>query len=260
MQTNAPSSDDSDLRSTCQRTVDVLITRYAWTLLPAADLVELVLGSLQRTVMPHNLEQFIVTHYTLALYEACRQTADPDRRERGYVDLFRYLYRIAYNRWPDLAEEATQSALTLIYEQIDRCHSPTAFLRFALFKLLQAAKELRRRSYKDRVLASLDQVSTVEQLLPAEEQDGLDLQLLDQERRQILLDILAQLPDRLRKVIALKYFAELSDQAIGESLKITVNHVRVLRWQGIQQLRRNTYLCAYFDRLAESAKQSGEDV
>lgn len=252
-------SSNTERRVACQRAVAGLMARYAWTLLPEADLIDHVLGAIPSETASPNLERVAITTYVLILHAACRQAEDADLRERGYTDLFRYLYRAAYNRWPHLAEEAVQAALVLIYEQIDRCRSPAAFLQFALYKLLQAAKDVRRRRDKDHVVESLDQITTGDRMYPGEEQDVLDELLLTQERQQVLLDALANLPDRTRKTIVQKYFAGLSDQEIGELLQITVNHVRVIRFQGIQQLRRNNALRAYFKSVTEPTKQSSEE-
>jgi hypothetical protein len=69
----------------------------------------------------------------VTLFDACRQTEDQKRCEQAYTELFRYLYRAAYNRWPDLAEDVTQHALLLVHQHIARCANPAAFRSFGCF-------------------------------------------------------------------------------------------------------------------------------
>lgn len=86
------------------------------------------------------INEIDLQHYTAILYEACQQTKDRARREQGYQELHRYLYRAAYQRWPAVAQTGTQRALVLIYEQLDRCPDPRMFLAFALSKLREACQ------------------------------------------------------------------------------------------------------------------------
>lgn len=221
----------------CRRVVRALIEKYDWTLVGEDDLLALVLGSTQSEATPAELEKLAKHHYTIVLYQACRGAEDPGRREQGYHELFRYLFRSAYNRWPELAEDATQRAMVLVYEQIDRCQNPGTFLAFALYKLLQAFKEEQRsRGKEDSPLSSAVDPALVQSHLG------------QQERLQVLVDAITRLPDeRQQRAILLKFFGGLSDEAIGARLQITAGHVRVLRHRGLTQLRRDKQLRDYFE-------------
>jgi hypothetical protein len=78
--TDAPVS-----RLACEDAVRELIARYGWSLLSADDLVERVLQAAWMEGVTVVLEQLITSQYKLALYEACRQTADLDHRRRAGV-------------------------------------------------------------------------------------------------------------------------------------------------------------------------------
>ena len=132
----------SNFRQACRNIVQGLAERYEWALLQQNDLVDLVLGSIPSNALPTQIEKLAKHHYTIALYQACRQSKNPERRERAYYELHRYLYRAAFNRRPELAEDAAQQALILVFEQIDRCREPGAFLAFALYKLLHAFQQI----------------------------------------------------------------------------------------------------------------------
>src|SRR4029079_1002340 len=104
--------------------VRALIAKNNWSLVPEDDLVARASSADQPAGAPDDPARRATYHYTIALYEACCQSNDSERRELAYSDLFCYLYRVAYPRWPDLAVPAAQRALALVYEQIDRCREP----------------------------------------------------------------------------------------------------------------------------------------
>lgn len=234
-------ADDTAYRMACRRIVRALIEKYDWALLSEDELVELTLGSIRSQVAPAEVEKLTKHHYTIALYEACRQAEDLDRRERGYHELHGFLFRAAYNRWPELAEDATQRALLLVYEQIDRCRSPGTFLAFALGKLRHAFQQEQRARGRELPLAEIIQSST------ERDRTVRSSHLDHQERCQVLLEAIQRLPNDLeRKAILLKFFGGLSDAEIGARLEIAPGHVRVLRHRGIARLRKDKRLRAYF--------------
>jgi hypothetical protein len=126
-----------------------------WALVSACDLVQR-LRSQEANPSPAQTKRQAIHQYSIVLYEACRQAKNSERRERAYTELHRYLYRAAYNRRRELADDATQRALLLVYEQIDRCQSPGTFLKFAIWKLLQAIKDEDRARGKELSLEDVD--------------------------------------------------------------------------------------------------------
>ena len=222
----------------CQRIVQDLIAKFQWTLLDPDDLVERVLGS---TSERSNAEMTRWTkhHYTIALYEACRQPQDTRRREQGYGELYRLLYRAAYKRRPELAEDAAQRALLTIFEQINRCRRPGAFIAFALFKLRAAIKV---EESKDSPVP----LECLTQHPAAPEHEAPESSLDQQELSQTLLRSISSLPNkRQQKVILLRFFEGLNDNEIAERLGISSGHVRVLRNRGIEKLRQDGRLQEY---------------
>jgi RNA polymerase sigma factor (sigma-70 family) len=186
--------------------------------------------------VPVVLEQLITSQYKLALYEACRQTADLDHRRRAYSDLFCYLYRAAYNRWPDIAEDVAHRALILTCDKLGDCESPIAILTFAMWQTRRAATEIFRTRKKE---VSLDEIadSGVDFAQPV-----VDSPRFDQDCLRLLLEMLLQLSERQRQVIALKYVDGLSDAIISERTGLSITNVRVLRNRGLKRLRQNQRL------------------
>lgn len=222
--------------------VRALMAEYDWALPREDELVAWVLDSIGTEDPPAGLER---ATYSIALYEACRQTEDPDRREGAYEELFRFLYRAAYNRWPELAEDATQRALILVFEQIDRCQGPGTFLGFAFYKLLQAFKEEQRARGKEIA------VDTIRPGSAESVQTTLGSRLDQEDCLRTLVDTITHLPDeRQQKAILLKYFGGLSDEEIGARLQITAGYVRVLRHRGLAQLREESRLRDCLENIA----------
>jgi RNA polymerase sigma factor (sigma-70 family) len=251
MRDDADHVTDTALCLDCRHIVRDLISKYGWALLSEDELVELVLGSVESGIPPTEAKRLAKHHYAIAMYEACRQDKDHDRREQGYYELSRYLFRAAYNQWSELAEDATQRALLLVYEQIERCRSPGTFLAFALNKLRHAFKQEQRARGKEETDPKPGPGSA--------KREGTDAwtYLEDQERCRMLLEAIQRLPnDLMRKAVLLKYFGGLSDTEIGERLGITANYVRVLRCRGIKRLQKDACLTEYFH--GTNSKEGGD--
>ena len=214
--------------------VRTLIARYSWSALPEDELVERVLRALHRRPPPADFERLIITQYTIALYDACRQTADIDRRERAYTDVYNYLYRAASKRWPAIASEVAQHALSLTFERIQTCQSPVTFLTFAIWQLRRAHTEILRGTGRAVPLDQID-VSVAELLVEAAAE-------IDPDCLELLLAMLRSLPERQRQTIFWKYFAGWNDAAIGARTGDSLNNVRVLRNRGLERLRSDQRL------------------
>jgi RNA polymerase sigma factor (sigma-70 family) len=227
MRDSASRAEVSAARQSCLESVRALISRHGWTLLSDQELADLALAPEQPEGAPDGMAQRVTYHYAIALYAACRQPEDVDRRNRAFQDLFHYLYRVAYNRWPDIAQDVAQRALPLVYEQLDRCQYPGAFLQFALFKLRQAATDLRRAAGRD---VSLDQVGERDL---AGDLGLLVAPILRRECLEALLDAIKRLPAAQQQTIAMKFLEGLSDEEIGTRLDLKVNTVRVQRHRGL---------------------------
>lgn len=222
----------------CAPVVRRLCEAYGWAILSEEALTARVLALAPPDAPPSALEQLARDQYNRALWEACREGADPERREAAYAELQRYLYRAAYNRRPELAEECVQRALELVFAQVERCREPGAFLTFALDKLRHALKEEGARVER---LAPADQGPE-----PCTAPDAVAVAAELHERAATLLAAVARLRDpRQRHVVLLKFYAGLDDQSIGDRLGITPNFVRVLRHRALTVLRADPALAAW---------------
>ncbi len=226
----------------CRRVVRTLIAKYDWALVEEDELVKLVIASVQSEASSAKLEQTAIRHYMVALHGACQQVEDEPRCERGYQELHRFLFRVACNRWPDMARIVTQRALVLVYEQIDHCRSPDTFGAFALNKLRQAYKDELRYRGKEMIGEKIDHPITPGGW------STFQPQLANQERLRELVAAIKRLGNkRQQQVILLKFLGGLSDDTIANRLDIEVGNVRVIRHRGLKQLRKDEQLKRYFE-------------
>lgn len=220
---------ERDTASLCQVAVSRLAGDFNWRLLSEDEFVVRAVETLAEKPAMTPL-QACQNVYSLVLYDACQ---DVRRQEQAYGELHYYLYRIACNRRSDLAEDATQEALVLIFEQIGTCRHPGAFLRFAQFKLLQAIKIADRRLGHEK--------ETLVDDFPWTSSEG---PMPNDDQIEHLRDCIRQVWEKhpraraqLRAVLW-KYFDGQSDEEIAARLKKTPAQVHVLRSRGMKKLRQ----------------------
>lgn len=222
----------------CQPAARQLIENSNWRLLPEEEFAARAARVMaeQPALSPHQACQHV---YALELHDAC---CDSQRRERAYSELHLYLYRIALHRRPELAEDAAQQAILLIFQQIDRCVKPGAFLHFAYLKLLQAIKSLARS--KEPPLEPKEPGEEFEE--PWERLPKLWVDELppDDARIDDLWECIRRVwqtrpraRDQLR-VVLWTYFGDLFDEEICQLLGKFQEQVYVLRSRGLDKLRR----------------------
>ena len=221
-------SDGCDLASRCQAAVSRLVDDLDWRLLSSQEFVARTVKTVTETPTMTPI-QAALNVYSHELYDACQ---DARRQERAYGELHDYLYRKACYRRPDLARDATQEAIRLVFEQIETCRNPGTFLRFAEFKLLHACQI---------VDAPFGQG---EECLPVSPRPSPENSMVSKEKALALLSCIRQVwethpraRNQLRAVLW-KYFDELSDEEIGTELNKTPSQVYVLRSRGIKKLRQ----------------------
>ncbi len=216
---------------------DRLVARYGWQLLTTEEILTRLA---EREVADCEPQVQITAVYTEALYNACSGREDQLRRERGYTELYTYLLRCAMRRFPDVAADATQRALEMVFVAFERCRVPSAFLAFASQQLLSAARVERRLLGRGETSLEDPQITTP--TVESSAETGM--------RRLVAADVRAQLRTCVASFIAvhprardqfaalwLKYVDQLDDQAIAQQLRRTVASVHTLRSRAIARLR-----------------------
>jgi len=128
-----------------------------------------------------------------------------------------------------MAEEIVQDALVAVHQKWDRLtdqQKALAYLRQAVVNRSRSA--LRHRGVVTRYLARQQAPETA---------PGADRPVLGDSRRRMVLDALQQLPRRQREVLALRYYLDLSEAEIAETLGISRGAVKSHASRGAATLR-----------------------
>jgi len=152
--------------------------------------------------------------------------------EELYDEHYVRLVRLAVLLLGDVgrAEEAVQDSFVAIYKRMLRVDSAD----FAA-----NAPAYLRQTVVNRSRSVLRHLKVVSQHPPvaASDEPGADHDLLSAVRRREVIDALAGLPRRQREVIALRYYLDLSEREIAETLRISPGAVKSHASRGAAALR-----------------------
>lgn len=161
-----------------------------------------------------------------------------ERARRGDVDAFealvdrhrRVALRVAYAVAGDDAEDAVQDAFVKAYGALARFRVG-APLRPWLLRIVANEARNRRRSAGRRTALALRVVDARPSPASPEEE------VMASERRRMLADAVASLGDRDREVIALRWFAELSEAEMAVALGVRPGTVKSRLARAFERLR-----------------------
>jgi len=142
--------------------------------------------------------------------------------ERQWGPLLRTAYLLTGDRGH--AEDLVQAALEKTHrrwERVSRMEAPVAYVRRAMVNT--ATSWRRRRRVSEVPLLAADG--------PAADPYGRV------EQRQQVLDGLRRLPPRTRAVLVLRYFADLSEAEVAQTLGCSVGSVKSQASRGLTRLR-----------------------
>ncbi|MDI7275405.1 MAG: sigma factor [Anaerolineae bacterium] len=118
----------------------------------------------QRTAggpLSDQVARLVQTVYAEALCQACR-SENIHEQNRGYAELGAYLHRLAYHALKTqsaplhLAEDCAQEALQQVWQHVDDCREPGAFLRWAAVIVMRIVQRNLRRQHHDLPLPEED--------------------------------------------------------------------------------------------------------
>jgi RNA polymerase sigma-70 factor, ECF subfamily len=151
------------------------------------------------------------------------RAGDPDARHTLYVQFVDRVFRTVRGmlRSDADAEDATQDAMLTVLTSLHK-YTPRADARFAAWVMTIAVNTVRRRFRRRRpeLTATGELPDTPDK--PADQEDRLDRA----RRRRALLLALAELPERERAIVSLRYGAELDASEIGATLRVEPASVR----------------------------------
>lgn len=228
----------------CATMVSELIARHKWSLLDRETLLARALAALRQ--QPEvEIGYLVLGVYNQALYSACSGAEGDKRRQEAFEELRRMLLEQAKRREPEIGEDATQEAITLICGRLDACREPRAFFTFARQQLQLALRRLGRREHRQRL--SLDRaVGEDEAILGdtvASNDEEIEEVLLSRELasevRALLAKILRENPHAQNQIeaVRMKFLDDLDDETISRKLGISVKSVHEARSRGLRRLR-----------------------
>lgn len=140
-----------------------------------------------------------------------------DSFEKFYRAKYLSMVRLAFGLvdTAEAAEEITQDAFAEVLERWNRLANPGGYLRTAVVN--GARSELRKREVRRRIRPGRPRQVAAEQ--------------------EYLLDALERLPTRRKTALVLRYYADLSEREIAETMGIRPGTVKSLLSSGIAQLR-----------------------
>ncbi len=149
--------------------------------------------------------------------------------EALYAGHYRRLVRLSVLlvRDPETAEEVVQDAFVAMHGRWRSLREPEkalAYLRQAVVN--RSRSVLRRRQVAARYAAAVPP-----------DAPGADADAVAAERRTEVLEALRALPDRQREVLALRYYLDLSEAQIAETLGISRGAVKSHASRGASALR-----------------------
>ena len=151
--------------------------------------------------------------------------------EELYAAHWRSLVRLGFLLLRDLgtAEEVTQDAFVAVHRKWGSLRDPDRALAYLRRAVVNGSRSRLRHLKVVRAHA--------ERQPPAVTTRGADEALLEASRREAVLDALAELPRRQREVLSLRYYADLSEAQIAETLGISRGAVKSHASRGAAALR-----------------------
>jgi RNA polymerase sigma-70 factor (sigma-E family) len=157
-------------------------------------------------------------------------TAD-EALEQLYAAHWRGLVRLSVLLVRDqgVAEEVTQDAFVAVHARWSRLRDPDKALAY----LRQAVVNRSRSALRHRAVVQRHTDRRTTPLVEA----GADQAALAGDRRAAVLDAMRELPQRQREVLALRYYLDLSEAEIADTLGISRGAVKSHASRGAAALR-----------------------
>lgn len=234
----------------CRAGVMAVLQQNDWRLLAADQLTICVEEALHSGTFA-DARKAAVHVYCHTLFAACRGDEGPQRQERAFAELQRYLYRLSFRLAPELPPDARQEligdAVLRIWQRFPSYRKPGAFLAIVALELRSTLRpwNLRARPRGQGRAWELPPTSidaAHEELASALDCDPVALTLdreLARHVRACFAEALRRHP-RARQQLAsvwLKYIVGLDDATISRYLAKPVSSVHVLRSRGLRCLR-----------------------
>ncbi len=162
-------------------------------------------------------------------------TAGPGLLEELYAAHYRRLLRLATLLLGDAAqgEDVVQDVFVTVHRRRARLADVDDVAAYLRRSVVNGARSAQRR----RVVALRHRERASDPTEAPPQASGADAAVLDAVRRRAVLDAVGRLPRRQREVVALRYYLDLSEREIAETLGISAGAVKTHASRGAAALR-----------------------
>jgi DNA-directed RNA polymerase specialized sigma24 family protein len=238
-----------DLLAHCRASVQRVQQRNDWQLLDVEEFVHRVIACVRRGDFSDPWKAALNV-YCHCLHGACRGDEGPQRQERAFLELQRYLYKLSCRETAgipaELRKEQINETLLRIWQRLALYRKPGAFLAIAGLELRNVMRtgRVRRlpREQRPWELPPTSIEAAHEEPTVPQAEDPLALMLDNELSHQVqacFSEALRRHPRARQQIEAvwLKYIAGVDDEAISRYFAKPVASVHVMRSRGLRCLR-----------------------
>ena len=135
----------------------------------------------------------------------------------------------------ELAEETTQDAFVAMHSRSSTLRNQDLALAYLRRCVVNSSRSvLRHRKVEDRYLSSETRAANARR---STDETSAETRALDRAAGAELLGVLGRLPQRQREVLTLRYYLDLSEAQIADTLNISPGSVKAHAHRGLAALR-----------------------
>ena len=166
---------------------------------------------------------------------AKRAINDNEAFHELYEHFFKIIYNLLYSKVKNtaIADDITSDVFVKVFENLDKFDNTKAAFATWISRIMNRTyiDYLKRQSYRDYVEWD-DYFSP-----PVPEHEQPEAQILIKENKKELLIALGKLSEREQQIIKLKYFADMTNKEIAETLDMSAGNVGIILFRAIGTLR-----------------------
>jgi RNA polymerase sigma-70 factor (ECF subfamily) len=148
--------------------------------------------------------------------------------ERYLDEIYRYVYFRLFNHQE--AEDLTETTFLKAWEALPKSRKKIKNFRAWIYRIAHnlVIDEVRKK-----------QPEALEgNVIVQEKHFEIESVLAEKQESQALVNALAQLENKYRQVIVLRFFNQVSHAEVAQVLELDEGHVRVLQYRGLKRLRQ----------------------
>lgn len=158
----------------------------------------------------------------------------------AFNELYEKYFRVVYNlifirvKNPEIADDLTSEVFFKVSQNLSKFNKNIAGFATWISKITERTCIDFYRSQAKHNEVNFDEIFP----LPIAETEQPEQKFLLNENKKILLQALAKLSEREQKIIELKFWADMSNKEIAETLDLTAGNVGIILFRAMSTLRQ----------------------